>query len=142
MIEALTRQLDSMRVSNTKLESRCQLLEKVVSLREQLPAPVQLSPLVSAQSCMHARKSLVAFDTLSILPGWLILVHAAPIGCGHATGACDSDRDLHRVDIPRAGPGNQPHSGPRRAFQQQRLLQSLGCEHHVPLTYKLPLKPK
>ena len=41
-IEELSKQLEVLRVSNTRLESRCQLLEKVVSLREHLPPPAQL----------------------------------------------------------------------------------------------------
>ena len=45
-IEQLSAQIQDLTVSKSRLESRCQLLEKVVGLREQAPAPLPSSALV------------------------------------------------------------------------------------------------
>ena len=50
-IEALTAQLEHLMASKSQLESRCQLLEKVVKMRE---APAPSSPQVRSPLCAFA----------------------------------------------------------------------------------------
>ena len=50
-IEALTAQLEHLMASKSQLESRCQLLEKVVKMRE---APAPSNPQVRSPHCAFA----------------------------------------------------------------------------------------